>query len=219
MRQIKWIVLHCTAGNQNQTIESIKSWWRQLGWKKYGYHHLITPDGVDHHLTPIDQISNGVAGYNAHSIHISYTGGIKDGKPFDNRTNEQKATMKKLVQKYMKAFPEAKVLGHREFSPDKNKDGVIQPGEWIKSCPSFEVKDWLKFEGLVNNPVVPTVKKAVHTSSGSGVNLRRGAGVGYAILAKLTDGTACMVIEEVGDWSKVQVTDKLIGYVKNEYLK
>ena len=97
MRNIKWIVLHCTAGNQNQSIESIKAWWKQLGWKKNGYHHLITADGVDHYITPIEEPSNGVAGFNANSIHISYTGGIKDGKAFDNRTAAQKETMACLI--------------------------------------------------------------------------------------------------------------------------
>ena len=36
-------------------------------------------------------------------------------------------------------YPKAKVMGHREFSPDKNGDGEIEPQEWIKACPSFDV--------------------------------------------------------------------------------
>jgi len=41
-------------------------------------------------------------------------------------------------------FPNAVVLGHRDFSTDTNGNGIIDKWEWIKSCPSFDVRDWLK---------------------------------------------------------------------------
>jgi hypothetical protein len=31
------------------------------------------------------------------------------------------------------------VLGHRDFSPDLNGDGLITPNEWMKACPCFDV--------------------------------------------------------------------------------
>lgn len=37
----------------------------------------------------------------------------------------------------------AVVLGHRDFSRDQNGNGIIDRWEWIKSCPSFDVRDWL----------------------------------------------------------------------------
>lgn len=133
MRAIHNIVLHCTATPQTTTPESITRHWREVnGWKSPGYHHLIKANGEDVNLQPIELPSNGVAGHNANSIHISYIGGMTK----DDRTFAQKETMLKLVKKYKAMFPEAKVLGHRDFVGVK------------KACPNFSVKDWLKTVGL-----------------------------------------------------------------------
>ena len=36
------------------------------------------------------------------------------------------------------------VLGHRDTSPDLNGDGVIEPYEYVKACPCFDVKEFLR---------------------------------------------------------------------------
>jgi N-acetyl-anhydromuramyl-L-alanine amidase AmpD len=36
------------------------------------------------------------------------------------------------------------VCGHRDVSPDTNKDGTIEAFEWLKTCPGFDVAAWLK---------------------------------------------------------------------------
>lgn len=150
MRDIKYIVVHCTAGNQNQTVEDLKHWWKNgMGWKQVGYHKVITKDGKIHTLRTDDVITNGVANYNSNSLHVSYCGGIDSkGKPLDNRTPEQKASLEQVVKEWHKLYPKAKIKGHRDFSPDKNKDGIIQSSEYIKNCPAFEVSEWLKQIGL-----------------------------------------------------------------------
>ncbi|MCU7615658.1 N-acetylmuramoyl-L-alanine amidase [Chryseobacterium sp. PBS4-4] len=134
MRSIKYLVLHCTATPQNTTIESIKNYWKNtLGWKSPGYHFMIKADGEVVNTLPIEQISNGVAGYNTPSIHISYIGGVdQNEKPIDNRTDAQKASQIKLLKELRKKFPNAEIKGHRDF-PKVNK-----------ACPSFDVKAWLK---------------------------------------------------------------------------
>jgi len=220
MRLIKYIVLHCSAGPQNQSLDVIRNYWKMKGWTRPGYHHIIAADGTIHDMQPIELPSNGVAGFNAHSIHISYLGGVDAaGRPFDNRTDKQKAMQKMLVQKYMAMFPEAIVLGHRDFSPDKNRDGIIQPNEWMKSCPSFSVKDWLISEGISKAPTTISVKKMVITQSGRGVNIRKGPGLQFDVIAKLEDGQACIVNGVSEGWSFVAVNDKLEGWVSNNFLK
>jgi N-acetylmuramoyl-L-alanine amidase len=139
MRNILNLVVHCTAGNQKQTIEDIKKHWKSLGWKNNGYHYIIDPKGNIHNITPEEQIANGVAGHNANSIHISYIGGIdKKGKAIDNRTELQKAALIVILTELKVKYPKAKILGHRDFSPDKNKNGKIEPFEFVKICPSFD---------------------------------------------------------------------------------
>ena len=58
------------------------------------------------------------------------------GKPVDNRTPQQKATMERLVRELKLKFPSARILGHRDFPGVK------------KACPSFDVSSWLKEIGI-----------------------------------------------------------------------
>lgn len=141
MREIRYIVLHCTAGPQTQTVETIQNYWKKnLHWTAPGYHHLIRPDGSVADLQPIESPSNGVAGYNHNSIHISYIGGVdKYNKPLDNRTEEQKQSQIELLKKYYAMFPEAVIQGHRDFPGVK------------KACPSFDVKKWLNEINFYSN--------------------------------------------------------------------
>jgi len=134
IRDIKYIVLHCTATPQTTTVQQIKDYWRNVKlWKSPGYHNIILPNGKIENILDINKIANGVRGYNSNSIHISYIGGIdNNGKPFDNRTDEQKESQIILLSKYKKLFPNAEILGHRDFPNVK------------KACPSFDVKEWIK---------------------------------------------------------------------------
>ena len=145
MRTIKYIVVHCTATPTDATIASIKNYWEQeLGWKNPGYHYIIKRNGEIVKLNDEANISNGVAGHNRYAIHISYIGGIdKVGKPIDNRTDQQKHSLFNKLVFLSEKYPNATILGHRDFSSDKNGNGKIEHNEWIKACPSFDVKDWL----------------------------------------------------------------------------
>jgi N-acetylmuramoyl-L-alanine amidase len=221
MRTIKYIVLHCTGGPQTQTVDSIQRHWKEkLGWKNPGYHFIIPPDGKLVMLQPIDKPSNGVAGHNANSIHISYIGGVgSKGEILDNRTDQQRTTMEELVRKMKSGFPDATILGHRDFSPDKNRDGVITPDEWVKACPSFSVKEWLQDIELVRDPVMPMVKKIVSTKTGVGVNVRTGPGTTFPIAGKVSDGTVVIISGEQEGWTQVEINDSCSGWIMSTFLK
>jgi N-acetylmuramoyl-L-alanine amidase len=145
-REIKYLVVHCTATQPDASIEGIKRYWREeLKWKNPGYHYIIKRNGEIVNILPEDQIANGVAGNNKHSIHISYIGGLsKDGKGVDNRTPAQVRAMFNKLVALSEKYPKATILGHRDFSLDKDGDGVIEAFEWVKFCPGFDVKDWLR---------------------------------------------------------------------------
>jgi len=133
MRNILYIVLHCTGANPKQTTKSILDYWKNnLKWKNVGYHYLISEDGTVEQLAQESQVTNGVAGFNANSIHICYKGGVDSlGKPKDTRTDAQKQATINLLKDLNKRYPKAEIKGHRDFGAKK-------------ACPSFEVKDWLK---------------------------------------------------------------------------
>lgn len=140
MRQIKYIVVHCTATSRAASVASILNGWKQLGWKKPGYHFLVEAKGAHHILLPVDKVSNGVKGYNSVSINLAYIGGIdKAGKPLDNITPMQRWKLQQIIDALLVHFPNAKVVGHRDLSPDTNKNGKIDPQEWLKACPCFDV--------------------------------------------------------------------------------
>ena len=132
MRIIKYIVIHCTQPNTKK--EAILNYWKNtLKWKSVGYHRLIDANGIIHELANYDQITNGVKGYNSESIHFSYIGGIDEsGRPKDTRTIKQKESLLYLVEKAKKKYPEAIVLGHKDFK------GIV------KACPSFDAKSEYK---------------------------------------------------------------------------
>lgn len=134
MRDIKYIVIHCTATQPNTKKEAILSYWKNtLKWKSVGYHRLIDANGVIHELAKYEETTNGVKGYNSNSIHFSYIGGIDEsGRPKDTRTLKQKESLLYLVKQAKKQFPNAIVQGHKDFK------GVV------KACPSFDAKNEYK---------------------------------------------------------------------------
>ncbi len=131
MREIKFIVVHCTQTGLNATVASILRYWREeLGWKNPGYHYLIDKDGVVYPLIEEWKVANGVRGYNHQSVHVSYVGGLENGKLVDNRTIQQKQQMYRLLANLKVKYPEAEICGHRDF-PNVTKE-----------CPCFDTKEW-----------------------------------------------------------------------------
>lgn len=141
MRKINYIALHCSATAQSATVESIKRYWREIkGWKSPGYHYIIPADGELVQLLDYDKISNGVRNYNHETIHICYIGGVDNSnKPIDNRTEEQRNTILKLLKELKVAFPDAIIQGHRDFP------------KVAKACPSFDAKGEYKLNIMEKN--------------------------------------------------------------------
>lgn len=141
MRKIKYIAVHCTAGSQKQTINDLKTEFKRKGWKYPGYHYVIGPDGTITQLLDEELVSNGVKGYNSNLINVAYIGGIDSkGKVVDNRTEAQKASLMSLLKHLHKKYPDTVIQGHRDFSPDTNGNGIVDPWERIKECPCFDAK-------------------------------------------------------------------------------
>lgn len=133
-RNIKFIVVHCTATPSNTTIDSIKHYWKDVRkWgDAVGYHYIIEADGEVTQLLAEEKNSNGVYAHNSECINMAYIGGVdKEGKPKDTRTNAQKHAMFDLIVQLTEKYKGAKVLGHRDFP------------NVAKACPSFDVKTWL----------------------------------------------------------------------------
>ncbi len=149
---IKYIAIHCSAGFGKK--ESIEAFWKTKGWKSPGYHRLIDTDGAIHKLLDFSKTSNGVLGFNDETINICYIGGVENigttKKPIwkakDTRTEAQKTALKECIKEAQDWLQKHKntnkiiIQGHRDFSPDLNKNGIIESWERIKECPSFDPK-------------------------------------------------------------------------------
>jgi N-acetylmuramoyl-L-alanine amidase len=151
-RKIELLVLHCSDSPNGGDVgaSDIDRWHRArgferaIGWRKsqnygltsIGYHFVIRCIGQVETGRHVDEIGAHVVGYNQRSIGICLVGK-------DKWTPPQWMALKQLVTTLSAQFPGAKVVGHRDLSPDLNGDGVIEPVEWIKTCPNFEVKSWL----------------------------------------------------------------------------
>lgn len=147
MRAINEIIIHCSATPEGRdvSVADIRQWHLQRGFNDIGYHYVVYRDGSVHIGRALRLVGAHCLGHNAHSIGICYIGGVdaRTLKPKDTRTPEQKVALRKLIDELRTRFPKARVLGHRDTSPDKNGNGKIERWEWLKDCPCFDaVKEY-----------------------------------------------------------------------------
>jgi N-acetylmuramoyl-L-alanine amidase len=134
MRNIKFIVIHCTATQPATKLDNIQKYWKEIrGWGDVpGYHYVIKTNGDIVKLLDENKNSNGVYLHNSECINMSYIGGIdQHGNPKDTRTRAQETAMFNKIVELTEKYPMAKVVGHRDFPGVK------------KACPCFDVKTWL----------------------------------------------------------------------------
>lgn len=169
-RRIDAIVIHCSATPNFKSFNALEidSMHRARGFKRdsqairnfnpdlkhIGYHFVINVDGVLETGRGIEEIGAHVQGSNTHSIGICLIGTSKFA-------DEQCVTLHNALlglattifgrpivsaASCLQAYKDAGITikGHRDYSPDLNKDGVIQRTEWMKTCPGFSVSQWLK---------------------------------------------------------------------------
>jgi N-acetylmuramoyl-L-alanine amidase len=130
-RTIREIIIHCSATPEGRdyTVEDIRRWHKEQGWSDIGYHYVVYRNG---HIEPgrnVDTIGAHCTGHNSNSIGICYIGGVaRDGKTAkDTRTLAQKAALLSLLVDLRKLYPNAIIIGHRDY--DNGKE-----------CPSFNAK-------------------------------------------------------------------------------
>ena len=131
LKEVKYLVVHCTATRLSQrvSVEDIDRWHKAQGWSGIGYHWYVDRDG---HIFPgrsEREAGAHVKGYNHCSIGICYEGGLDEqGNSADTRTPSQKAALLFIIKDLKQSYPNAIVLGHRDF-PGVHKD-----------CPCFDAK-------------------------------------------------------------------------------
>jgi len=153
-RKVTGIVVHCSATKKGAGVDihTIDRWHKERGFKrqpiskKYcGYHFFIKEDGEIQKGRDLQEAGAHVAGSNSKTIGVCYAGGLDaKGKAADTRTDEQKDSLLFLIKHLFAKFPGSAGSGHRDYSPDKNGDGIIEPWEFMKECPCFDAKNEYK---------------------------------------------------------------------------
>ena len=158
-RQISLIVIHCSASANGRQLGSriqsaaavIDGWHAQRGFQRQsaaratfnpdlaaiGYHFVLDTDGSKHTGRAIAEVGAHVQGFNSQSIGVCLVGTSRF-------TRAQWDALHSLVKALKAQYPAARVVGHRDLSPDKDGDGTVEPAEWLKNCPGFNVADWLQ---------------------------------------------------------------------------
>lgn len=147
---VKYIVVHCSATNPKQDfdVEDLRSMHLKRGFKKVGYHFVITRAGDIQTGRSLDEAGAHVMGYNNQSLGICLIGGVDvKNKPEDNYTLEQYASLAQLVEALVEMYPKAIVQGHRDFP------------NVAKACPCFDVKAWYK-DTVENTVTTNPIKRA-----------------------------------------------------------
>ena len=124
MKDVLYIVVHCssTRASQTVTVEDIDRMHKAKGWAGVGYHWVIYQDGSIHEGRKEKYAGAHVRHYNEHAIGVCYVGGKDEkGRNADTRTPEQKAALWFLLKDLKESYPNAKIVGHRDF-PNVHKD-------------------------------------------------------------------------------------------------
>lgn len=141
-RRINKIVVHCTATREGQVVSvpEITRWHKAQGYNTIGYHRVILLNGSRASGRVEEAIGSHVRGHNSDSIGIVYVGGLASNgvTPKDTRTEQQKDALLAELKDLAYRYPGAIITGHRDLSPDKDGDGIVEPHEWLKACPCFD---------------------------------------------------------------------------------
>lgn len=164
MRPINLIVIHCSASPNGDTlfrgkigdtgfqtpVQVIDDWHAKRGFHRdqaarvrynpslraIGYHYLIYRNGGISTGRDVEEVGAHVTGFNQKSLGVCLVG-------TDLYTPAQWASLADLIGALRKRYPESRVVGHRDLSPDQNANGIVEKFEWMKACPGFDVAAWL----------------------------------------------------------------------------
>jgi len=132
MRDLKRIILHCSATKEGQdfSVATIRDWHvKGRGWSDIGYHWVIRLDGSIEVGRPLEKSGAHTKGHNKDSVGVCYIGGCDaDGKPKDTMNPEQEKAWRMIVLSLRTLYGDhITIHGHNEYAN--------------KACPSFIVEE------------------------------------------------------------------------------
>lgn len=165
-RRIDLLVIHCSAtpnGRWTSTLD-IDHWHRQRGFQRkaaarsqyspaltsIGYHWVIYPNGARATGRHPDEAGAHARGVNERSLGVCLIGTDRYSEAQWEAVADQVRFLALKFDIPLRFADTARfgevargICGHRDLSPDLNRNGVVEPAEWLKTCPGFSVRDWL----------------------------------------------------------------------------
>lgn len=165
MRAIQNIVVHCSdtpngdgrikAYDPNPRL-SIDHWHGERGFarrsssvrkarpelKHFGYHALVSPDGVWSLGRGADETGAHATGENRYSLGVCVVGGRQgdwDGPRVTELTLDAWHSLACGVREWAERFRVEDIMGHRDTPHEQRR-----PPEERKQCPGFSVDEWLR---------------------------------------------------------------------------
>ena len=130
-QNVEFLIVHCSDTENNLSLQAIDIHKMHLnfGWNGIGYHKIILRSGKIENGRPEYWVGAHVKGINNISLGVCLIGR-------DKFTKRQFSSLEKILKKWKKLYPLAEILGHRDSI---NTD---------KTCPNFDVREWLKKKKL-----------------------------------------------------------------------
>lgn len=129
--KIKFLIVHCSDTPDKHDVDAsfIHHMHLKFGWNGIGYHKVILRSGKIEDGRPEYWIGAHVKGLNKLSLGVCLIGS-------KNFTSKQFDSLKLILKKWKKKYPQAEILGHRDSTSTH------------KTCPNFDVKTWVKNNDL-----------------------------------------------------------------------
>ena len=140
------IVVHVSATDPKSalTVKRLRQMHKDRGFSDIGYNEWIDQNAELQQGRGLYAQGAHVRGYNSVAFGIMLEGGLHQ----NDTTPWMLNALEKRIRELLRLFPEAKVCGHRDLSPDANGNGIIEPHEHVKLCPRFDVIPWARSRGL-----------------------------------------------------------------------
>lgn len=124
-----------------------------------GYHYVIDLTGEVWTGRSLQEVGAHALNFNANSVGICLVGGAeREAQYTPAQWDSLGKVVAMLLAKYGIPLSSPKrtygpqypggytvyggVCGHRDLSPDKSGNGLIESFEWLKTCPGFDVNNW-----------------------------------------------------------------------------
>lgn len=124
---IKYLIVHCSDTNSNDTAIDIHKLHLSFGWNGIGYHKIINKNGLIENGRPEYWVGAHTYGLNEKSLGVCLIGS-------SNFTSVQLKALRNVLNYWLKNCPNAKVIGHKDAIKTK------------KSCPNFDVINWFYYD-------------------------------------------------------------------------